>query len=217
MKETKLYFDFIWKSKDKVEHCVLVGHIEDGGLKAPHLDSIFKTQRIIWCKKLVSDDLRSWKILLLHYLKPVGGKFILGCNFNAKKLPIKLLGFSEECLMDFLQCSVANNFCLGNINAVDISKIILLNNCYILIGGKTVFNKGLVEKGIVGIEDLIAEINEIITSKLREFNLSPLDTFQLFTVINTLPKDLPHELKSYGYDSVVSFDLHELTQFFLIW
>ena len=145
-----------------MEHCVLVGDIEDGGLKAPHLDSIFKTQRIIWCKKLVSDDLRSWKILLLHYLKPVGGKFILGCNFNAKKLPIKLLGFSEECLMDFLQCSVANNFCLGNINAVDISKIILLNNCYILIGGKTVFNKGLVEKGIVGIEDLIAEINEII-------------------------------------------------------
>ena len=196
---------------------MLVGDIEDGGLKAPHLDSIFKTQRIIWCKKLVSDDLRSWKILLLHYLKPVGGKFILGCNFNAKKLPIKLLGFSEECLMDFLQCSVANNFCLGNINAVDISKIILLNNCYILIGGKTVFNKGLVEKGIVGIEDLIAEINEIITSKLREFNLSPLDTFQLFTVINTLPKDWPHELRSYGYDSVVSFDLHERTQFFLIW
>ena len=193
---------------------MLVGDIEDGGLKAPHLDSIFKTQRVIWCKKLVSDDLRSWKILLLHYLKPVGGKFILGCNFNAKKLPIKLLGFSEECLMDFLQCSVANNLCLGNINAVDISKIILLNNCYILIGGKTVFNKGLVEKGIVGIEDLIAEINEIITSKLREFNLSPLDTFQLFTVINTLPKDWPHELRSYGYDSVVSFDLHERTQFF---
>ena len=38
--------------------------------------------------------------------------------------------------MDFLQCFVANSFCLGNINAVDISKIILLNNyCYILIGG----------------------------------------------------------------------------------
>ena len=38
---------------------MLVGDIEDGGLKAPHLDSIFKTQRIICCKKLVSDDLRS--------------------------------------------------------------------------------------------------------------------------------------------------------------
>ena len=109
---------------------------------------------------------------------------------------------------------VANNFCLGNINAVDISEIILWNNCYILNGGKTVFNKGLIEKGIIRIGDLIAEINEIIMSKLREFNLSPLDAFQLFTVINTLLKDWPHELKSYGNDSVVSFDLHEQTQFF---
>ena len=45
---------------------------------------------------------------------------------------------------------------------MDISKIILWNNCYILIGGKTVFNKRLVDKGIVRIGDLIAENNEII-------------------------------------------------------
>ena len=36
----KIIFDFIWKSKDKVNRCVLVGDIEDGGLKAPHLGSI---------------------------------------------------------------------------------------------------------------------------------------------------------------------------------
>ena len=34
----KIIFDFIWKTKDKVKHHVLVGDIEDGGLKAPHLD-----------------------------------------------------------------------------------------------------------------------------------------------------------------------------------
>ena len=84
----KLIFDFIWKGKDKVKRRVLVGDIEDGGLKAPHLDSIIKPQRILCCKKLASEDLSSWKIILLHYLKPVGGKFILGCNFDVKKLPI---------------------------------------------------------------------------------------------------------------------------------
>ena len=62
------------------------------------------------------------------------------------------------------RCSAANNVSLDNISAVDISKIILWNNCYILIGGKTVFNKRLVDKGIVRIGDLIAENNEIITS-----------------------------------------------------
>ena len=45
---------------------------------------------------------------------------------------------------------------------MDISKIILWNNCYILIGDRTVFNKRLVEKGIVRIGDLIAENSEIM-------------------------------------------------------
>ena len=97
----KIIFDFIWKGKDKVKRRVLVGDIEGGGLKAPHLDSIIKTQRILCCKKL------------------------LGCNFDVKKLPIKLPGFYEECLKDFSRCSAANKVSLGNINAVDISKIIL--------------------------------------------------------------------------------------------
>ena len=41
-------------SESVVKSCVLVGDIEDGGLKAPHLDSIIKTQRILCCKKRVS-------------------------------------------------------------------------------------------------------------------------------------------------------------------
>ena len=59
----KIIFDFIWKGKDKVKRRVLVGDIQHGGLKAPHLDSIDKIQRILCCKKLASDDLSSWKII----------------------------------------------------------------------------------------------------------------------------------------------------------
>ena len=73
----------------------------------------------------------------------------------------------------------------------------------------------MVDKGIVRIGDLITENDEIIRSKLRELNLSPLDAFQLFSVIDALPKDWRHALKSYGYDRLVSFDLHELTQLLL--
>ena len=39
----KIIFDFIWKGEDKVERSVLVGDIEDGGLKAPHLNSMIET------------------------------------------------------------------------------------------------------------------------------------------------------------------------------
>ena len=94
----KIIFDFIWKGKDKVKRSVLVGDIEDGGLKAPHLNSMIETQRIMCCKKLASDEPSTWMIILLHYLNPVGGKFILCCNFDVKRLPIKLPLFYEDCL-----------------------------------------------------------------------------------------------------------------------
>ena len=50
----KIIFDFIWKGKDKIKRSALIGDIEDGGLKAPHLDSIIETQRILCYKKLAS-------------------------------------------------------------------------------------------------------------------------------------------------------------------
>ena len=43
----KIIFDFIWKGKDKVKRSTLVSEIEDGGLKAPHLESIIETQRVL--------------------------------------------------------------------------------------------------------------------------------------------------------------------------
>ena len=53
------------------------------------------------CKKLGSDELSSWKIILLHYLKPVGGKLILCCNYDLKKLLIKIPSFYEDCLKGY--------------------------------------------------------------------------------------------------------------------
>ena len=52
----KIIFGFIWKEKDKVKHSALISDIEDGGLKAPHLNSIIETQRVICCKKLANDQ-----------------------------------------------------------------------------------------------------------------------------------------------------------------
>ena len=104
----KIIFEFIWKGKDKVKRSVLISDIKYEGLKAPHLDSIIEAQRIMCCKKFASVEPRSWKTILLHYLRPVGSKLILGCNFDVTKLPIKLPPFYEDCLKCFAKCSVEN-------------------------------------------------------------------------------------------------------------
>ena len=98
----KLTFNFIWKGKEKVKRSTLISDIEDGGLKAPHLNSITETQRILCrCKKLANDQPSGWKTILLHYLNPVGGKLVLCCDFDLKKLPTKLPAFYEEFLKFF--------------------------------------------------------------------------------------------------------------------
>ena len=54
----RLLFQFIWKGKDKVKRLSLVGDIDKGGLKAPHVESIIKSQRIM-CSKKFADDQQS--------------------------------------------------------------------------------------------------------------------------------------------------------------
>ena len=138
-------YDFIWKGKDKVKRSSLISDIEHGGLKAPHLESIIKTQRILCCKKFASDQLSAWKTFLLHYLKPTGGKFILCCDFDMNKLPINLPKYHKECLQCFAECSGTRQS-NDNPSHEDISKTAIWNNKFICIHGKSVYNKNLVSQ-----------------------------------------------------------------------
>ena len=150
----KLIFDFIWKGKDKVKRLTLINDIEDGGLKAPHLESMIKTQRILCCKKFASNEPSSWKTILSYYLKSVGGKFILSGNFDVKKLRVKLPRFYEECLSCFAQCSVASRMNSYDISQETLSEVIIWNNKHICVDGKSVYNRRLVDKGIISLGDL---------------------------------------------------------------
>ena len=137
----------IFHRKYKVKRLALVSDVEDGGLKAPHLDAIIRTQRILVCKRLANEQTSNWKTILRHYLKPVVGLFILCCDFDVETLPITLPPFYEECLKYFSECSVSN-------------------------------------------KHLISENNELITKhKLRELNISPLDSFRVTCVIEVIPTE----------------------------
>ena len=209
----RIIFGCIWKGKDKIKRLALVSDIEDGGLKAPHLDSTIKTQRILCCQRLASEQHSSWKIILLHELKPVGGRFILCSDFDVKTLPIKLPMFYEECLKYFAECSAANQ---GSTQPptppphspnVDFSKIILWNNKAICVYGKSVYNKRVADIGILRIGDLIYEDNKLISNKLRELNVSPLDSFRLTCGIEALPIEWRIFLKTCNHSVIEPFNL----------
>ena len=95
----RLLYQFIWKGKDKVKCLSLISELEKGGLKAPCLESLIKSQRIMRCKKFADNQQSSGKIILSHYLKDVGVELILRCAFDLKKLPINLPKYHAECFL----------------------------------------------------------------------------------------------------------------------
>lgn len=141
----------------------------------------------------------------------MGGKLILCCDFDLKKLPIKLPAFYEECFKSFAKCSAATHTSIQDQNRQDLSKAIVWNNKFICIGGKSVYFKNLAEKGILRIGDLISDNNEFIVKsnyKLRELNTSPLDIFRLISVIDALPVEWRESLNTLASTADEPFNLY---------
>ena len=93
----KLIYRFIWKGTDKIKRCALIDDIEDGGLKMLDIQSMILARRVLIFKRYVDNKYESpWKMILDYFLSGVGGKFILQCNFDTRKLPIYLPAFYKE-------------------------------------------------------------------------------------------------------------------------
>ena len=92
-------------------------------------------------------------------------------------------------------CKVLLN--IQDLNGIDLSKAIVWNNKFICFGDKSVYFRNLVEKGILRVDDLISNKNELIIKReLRVLHLSPLDTFRLFSLIDALPTQWRESLKT---------------------
>ena len=57
-----------------------------------------KAQRVVVPKQYFDDSEHSSKVILDELLQGVGGKLILCCNFDVRKLPIYIPVFCTECL-----------------------------------------------------------------------------------------------------------------------
>jgi len=105
------------------------------------------------------------KIILLHYLRQVGGKLILSCDFSVKKLPINLPKFYEEFLQIYPEHSAAVGGHIQNMDNNERPSTIIWINRHILIEGKSMFCHSLFDKGIITLEDLIIDTNKVLTNQ----------------------------------------------------
>ena len=72
--------------------------------------------------------------------------------------------------------------------------------------------RNLAGKGILRMVDLISSNNELIVKsncKLRELNISPLDSFRVVSLIDALPVEWCESLKTSASAGVDAFNMHD--------
>ena len=93
-----IFYHFVWNAKDKVKRNAVISEVENGGLNMLDTESMIRTKRVTCLQKFLEDCESLWKMFLGELLKPIGGKFLLHCNFEVSELNISLPAFYGQCL-----------------------------------------------------------------------------------------------------------------------
>ena len=182
-------FKFIWKQKkDKIKRRVMISDYDNGGLRAPSIDTMAKSLKLAWIPRLLSEEENSedsWKAIPNYLLDKFGGlNFLLRCNYDKKFLTrINLPQFYKEILQYFLELKTSYNYSSHQ-------EFVLFNNKDILLDGYSIFYKNWFEKGVFLIQDLLdVDGNVMSYTKFIEKYLLSCNFLAYFQVVSAIPKD----------------------------
>ena len=163
----RILFKFLWKGTDKVTRLSTINEYENGGLKMINLESMVKSLRLAWLKRIFGENDSAWKSYLRASLKRYGGLFLFYCNYDIKDHHVPSLFYSE--LLQWW-----SEFQDGYDTKKEWQHIVW-NNKEIRINNKPIFYGTLFENGIIYVNDLLfdtdtADSFKIISSKIGKTN-----------------------------------------------
>ena len=91
----RMLFKFLWKGTDKVTRLSTINDYENGGLKMIGLESMIKSLRLAWWKRIFGRNDGAWKSYLRVSLQRFGGLFLFYGNYDIKDHSIPSLFYSE--------------------------------------------------------------------------------------------------------------------------
>ena len=73
-----------------------INEYENGGLKMVYLESLIKSLRLAWLKRIFQCNNGAWRSFLrFSLLEPFGGLFLFHCNYDIKEIHISSKFYSE--------------------------------------------------------------------------------------------------------------------------
>ena len=136
-------------------------------------ESMIRTKRVICLQKFLEDYESPWKMFLGELLKPVGGKFLLHCNFEVSKLNISLPAFYRQCLVAWSELNAREPSSVH-----EIVNQVIWNNMFLCVNMKSVYRRDIADQGFCKIWDLFSVDN---------VRLNPEQSFFIISVINSNP------------------------------
>ena len=130
-------FSFIWNNKqDKIKRDVMYQDYSKGGLRAPNIETLFKSLNLAWISRLLTVDTHSsetWKSIPNHFFDKFGGlSFLLLCNYDNKLLESSELPlFYRQILSNFLELKTLYR-------SNHLSDLLLFNNKEIKVDGNSI-------------------------------------------------------------------------------
>ena len=115
------------------------------------LETMVKSSRLSWLKRIFSENNRMWKMYLRHQLKNVGGLFLFHCSYDIKDVII-----SSQFYCELLQwwSDFREDFSSGRLY-----QNIVWNNKDIRVNDKPIFYKTLFNSDLAHVSDLRIDLD----------------------------------------------------------
>ena len=117
--------------------------------------------------------------------------FLLKCNYHVRFLPKVLPKFFWECLNKWAAYKNAHAPV-----TCDVLKEIIWNKKFILVGGKPLFRKKIVNKGIIKLRDVLTNAGKLKTwNILKNKNIMNAEYFLFMSVFSAIPLEWKNLMK----------------------
>uniref|UniRef100_A0A3P9IPY3 Reverse transcriptase domain-containing protein n=1 Tax=Oryzias latipes TaxID=8090 RepID=A0A3P9IPY3_ORYLA len=203
-KINSVIFKFIWRNKTHyIRKSQLIKEYNLGGIKTTDFESMIGTFRIKWLKDFMANPDSIWFHIPKNIFNKVGGlDFLLRCDFEISKLPIKISEFHKQVLFHWKMIFSQN---------VTPHCATLWNNRVITTNRKTIFHQNWFDHKILFVRDILDSNGEIL--QLRDFK-SKYDiectTKEFQKTCRAIPIALIHLIKNTILSSYVQIKLPNL-------
>ena len=91
----RIVFKFFWRGQVRVVRTAMINSYENGGLRVLDFETLVKSVRLSWLKRLYASKNAGWKSYLSYLFKPFGGLFLFHCDYDPKDYNISNQFYAE--------------------------------------------------------------------------------------------------------------------------